>query len=81
LGDTLNILLIINKDFLHEAENKFNPRNTMYISKNDGYLNPGYMHQKDVLINAQSLIELGRENYTKDDLELIQKAIQSRYEE
>lgn len=73
-GDTLNILSIINKDFQAAAEKCFNPRNAMYISKNDGYFNNAYNHQRDTLINANTLINLSREKYTPEQLEAIKAA-------
>jgi len=68
-GDTLNILYIINQDFLNISETVFNPRN-MYISKNDGYFSNDYSQQRDTLINVNTLLQLSRSNYTQDDLRI-----------
>lgn len=72
-GDTLNILLIINNDFLRAAERVFNPANAMVISKNDGYFNNDYNLQRDELINLSTLINLSRGNYSKEQLEQIER--------
>ena len=72
-GDTLNILYIINQDFLNISETVFNPRN-MYISKNDGYFSNDYSQQRDTLINVNTLLQLSRSNYSKEDLLLIESA-------
>ena len=74
LGDTLNILLIINKDFQIAAENVFNPRNSMYISKNDGMFNNSYNHKRDTIINMNTLVQLTRSKYTPQQVEAIRTA-------
>lgn len=74
LGDTLNILLIINKDFQTAAENVFNPRNSMYISKNDGMFNNSYNHKRDTIINMNTFVQLSRSNYTETELQSIRQA-------
>ena len=73
-GDTLNILLIINKDFQTAAENVFNPRNSMYISKNDGMFNNSYNHKRDTIINMNTLVQLSRSKYTPQQLASIRAA-------
>lgn len=70
-GDVLNILLIINKTFLSAAREIFNPRNAFYISRNDGYFNTDVSMQRDTLINANTLVGLGRKNYSKDEIDKI----------
>ena len=70
-GDTLNILLIINKDFQEAAEYVFNPRNSMYISKNDGMFNNSYNHKRDSIINMNTLVQLSRGHYSAAQLERI----------
>lgn len=74
LGDTLNILLIINKDFQLAAENVFNPRNAMYISKNDGMFNNSYNHKRDTIINMNTLVQLSRSRYTSEQIAKIRAA-------
>ena len=70
----VNILLIINKDFQTAAENVFNPRNAMYISKNDGMFNNSYNHKRDTIINMNTLAHLSRQYYTPEQIELIRQA-------
>lgn len=67
-GDVLNCLYVINRAFWERANEIFNPRNVFYISRNDGLFNNDVNHQKDTLVNATQLVELGQENYTEDDL-------------
>lgn len=78
-GDVLNALYIINRPFLERAYEIFNPRNAFYISRNDGLFNNLVNHKKDTLINANSLMLLGRHIYTPDDIANI-KRIQSKWE-
>lgn len=73
-GDCLNILYIINKIFLEYAYATFNPRNAFYISKNDGLFNNDINHQRDILINATTLVSLSRKHYTEEDIEAIKYA-------
>lgn len=75
-GDVLNILYIINKAFKERAIQIFNPRNTMYISRNDGMFNNDVNHQKDTLINANTFIDMGRDNYTQEELAMIENLVQ-----
>ena len=66
LGDVLNILLIINKAFYERAYQIFNPRNAMYISRNDGKFNNAVNHQRDTIINTNTLLRMGRNMYTNE---------------
>lgn len=77
----LNIFHIINKDFFERAYTVFNPRNAMYISRVDGKLNSDVLIQRDTVINANTLIHLGRHNYTPEQLAKINaiKAKQKEY--
>ena len=70
-GDTLNIMLIINKEFQTAAEYVFNPRNSLYISKNDGMFNNSYNHKRDTIINMNTFVQLGRSHYSSEQLEAI----------
>jgi DNA-directed RNA polymerase beta' subunit len=72
-GDSLNIFHIINDAFFQRAYIVFNPRNAMYISRIDGKLNPELLIQRDTLINANTFIYLGRDNYSKNDMDKINK--------
>ena len=67
-GDVLNILLPINQTFMKLAWEKFNPRNSMYISRNDGSFNTDVSMQRDTLINACTLARCGREYYTQEEI-------------
>ncbi len=73
----VNILLIINKEFQIAAENVFNPRNAMYISKNDGMFNNSYNHKRDTIINMNTLVQLSRDKYSQQQLDAIYLAQQS----
>lgn len=53
-----------------------NPRNAMYISKNDGKLDPNMIHNKDTLIVTNSIVADSRKNYTTEQIKRI-KALQS----
>lgn len=66
-GDVLNLLYIINRAFYERAFEVFNPRNAFYISRNDGLFSNLVNHQKDTLINANSLVMLGRRVYDEND--------------
>jgi len=72
-GDTLNILSIINKEFEKFAMAIFNPRNNFQISKNDGMMNRSVNHQRDVIINSNSLMQLSRDYYSDDDIAYIKQ--------
>lgn len=79
-GDVIYCLVPMNQTFIRLAWEKFNPRNAMYISRDNGYFNPNALMQRDTLINANTLARLGRENYTQEDLnkfDRIQKAIKA----
>ena len=49
----------------------------MYISRIDGKLNSDLLVQRDTLINANTFLHLGRDNYSQENLEKI-KAIRER---
>ena len=67
-------MLIINKDFQTAAEYVFNPRNSMYISKNDGMFNNSYNHKRDTIINMNTFVQLGRSHYSQEQLDKIAQA-------
>jgi hypothetical protein len=69
----LNIFYIINKAFYERSFQVLNPRNSMYISNNDGKLNMDVVHQRDTLINSNTLVRLGRSNYTTEQLAKIER--------
>lgn len=70
-GDVLNIMLIINREFFIRANEIFNPRNSMYISRNDGKFNDQVNHKKDTIINGNTLLHLGDHVYTEEDHKMI----------
>ena len=78
MGDCLNILFIPNKSFWKYAMSCLNPRNAMMISKNDGRFNNEVNVYKDILITANGIINLARDNYTQEDLDQIY-ALKAKY--
>lgn len=70
-GDSLNVFHIINRIFFDRAYEVFNPRNAMYISRNDGTLNNAVMPQRDTIINSNTLVYLGRQNYDEKRMAMI----------
>ena len=79
-GDVLNILLPINETFIELAWQKFNPRNVMYISRDDGYFNNDISMQRDTLINANTLARLGHDSYSQDDINNIERLLKKKEE-
>ena len=67
-GDTLNIMLLLNKDFINLAKQIISPRQ-MFISRNDGRCNSDLIHSRDTIINANSLKSLYK--YTPEQIERI----------
>lgn len=65
-GDVLNVYLILNQAFYERAFQVMNPRNSMYISPNDGTLDKDVIHQRDTIINSNTLVRLGRKVYTPE---------------
>lgn len=72
-GDALNIMYLINKAFIEQADRVFNPRNAMQISRDDGLFNNDINHQRDTLVNANTLVQLSRKYYTKEQLDKIKR--------
>lgn len=70
--------MIINQAFYERAFQIFNPRNAMYISRNDGKFNNAVNHQRDTIINTNTFIRMGRKVYTQDMLNNIQR-IKKKY--
>lgn len=69
-GDTLNILFLLNQEFIKVAEEILSPRH-MFISRNDGMCNSDLIHSRDVIINANALKNLYE--YTPEELEDIRR--------
>ena len=72
----VNILAIVNRSFEHYAMTIFNPRNNFCISKNDGLMNSSVNHQRDIIINSNTLMQLTREHYSAEQINKI-KQLQS----
>lgn len=77
-GDVLNVLYIINDNFFNLSNRIFNPRNSFYISHNDGKFNSDVNHSKDTLINLSTFKGLGESSYSQNDLDKINKILASR---
>lgn len=71
--DCLNIIYVPNKKFWESAMEVFNPRNSMMISRNDGTFNNDMNIFKDMIINANGLINIGRDNYSIGQKQKIQQ--------
>lgn len=71
-GDTLNITLIINDEFLLNAAKLFNPRLSMQVSYNDGMFNSKMSLQTDTMICINSFAQLGINSITEEELRLIE---------
>lgn len=69
-GDTLNILFLLNKEFINLAQDIISPRQ-MFISRNDGRCNMDLIHSRDVIINANALKNLYE--YTPEEVEKIKR--------
>lgn len=78
ITDCLNVLYIINKDFLERAIEIFDPRNAMYISRNDGYFDNQMNHQRDQIINMNTFVSLGKKVYTQQNLKKIYTILTNR---
>lgn len=66
-GDVLNILVLVNQAFIEACYYTFNPRNAMYISRNNGLFNGSVCVQRDSIINANTLLNLGRKYIDNDE--------------
>lgn len=67
-GDVENIFLIINNELLELAIKILNPRNSMIISRNDGWFNQDTDNQTDTYINANTLMRICKDMYTQEEL-------------
>lgn len=66
-------MLIINKEFGEYASRVFNPRNAMFISRNDGMMNNAVNHSRDTIINLNTFLNLSRDNYNREMLDKIRQ--------
>lgn len=71
-GDTLNIMLIINDEFLLNAAKLFNPRLSMQVSYNDGMFNERMSLQTDTMICINSFTQLGIDEITDEEYSMIE---------
>ena len=76
--DCLNIIYVPNKKFWESAMEVFNPRNSMMISRNDGTFNNDMNIFKDMIINSNGLINLGRDYYSNEQKQRI-KQLKEKY--
>jgi hypothetical protein len=72
-GDTLNILFLLNQEFIAMAEEILSPRQ-MFISRNDGACNMDLIHSRDTIINANAMKNLYE--YTQEEINAI-RALQA----
>ena len=70
-GDVLNILYIINREFFNECYLIYNPRNAMFISRNDGLFNNDFNHSRDTIVNINSFIYMTRDKYSQEMIDKI----------
>ena len=71
--DTLNILFLLNQEFITIAEEILSPVQ-MHISHNDGMCNADLIHSRDTIINANAMKNLYE--YTPEEIANI-KALQA----
>lgn len=67
-GDKHNVLWCLMDDLIEAAEDLINPRNNMFISKNDGKFNRAMSQTTDIIVNLNSLHDMYF-NYTHEELE------------
>lgn len=67
-GDKHNVLWCLMDDLIDAAEDLINPRNNMFISKNDGKFNRAMSQTTDIIVNLNSLHDMYF-NYTHEELE------------
>lgn len=72
-GDVLNVFYIINELFAKRAEVVFSPKYAMMISHDDGKFDSAMNHSRDTLIMLNSFVDLSRDAYTAEELNLIQQ--------
>ena len=71
--DVLNVFYIINELFAKRAEVVFSPKYAMMISHDDGKFDSAMNHSRDTVIMLNSFIDLSRDAYTAEELDLINK--------
>ena len=68
----------ISDAFYERAREVFNPRNAMYISRNNGMLDSDVLPYKDSLVNANTMNDMTLQKYSSEELEHI-KQIKARF--
>lgn len=71
-------MLILNEEFFQRSFEIFNPRNCMYVSRNDGKFNGQVNHQRDTIINGNTLLHLGDNVYTNEEFERVVSIFESK---
>ena len=64
---------IISQAFYERANEVFNPRNAMYISRNNGMLNNEVLPQKDTLVNINTLNDMTLKKYSDSEMDHIRQ--------
>lgn len=72
-GDVLNCLWIINQDFLKNAECVFNPRNAMFIDRNDGYMQADMCHSRDTMLNLNNITAMAQDSYLPEEIQVLNR--------
>lgn len=80
-GDILNIFHIISEPFFLRAFEVFNPRNAMYLSRDNGMANKQVFPQRDTIINAQALNDISYGFYTPEEIEHINRLKNTIYQD
>ena len=80
-GDIINVLTLINEPFFIRAWQVFNPRNAMYLSRDNGMANKQVFPQRDTIINAQALNDLSWKFYSKEEIDYINALKNMEYED
>lgn len=71
-GDTLNLILLINNDLKLATNNVFNPRNAMFISRNDGNMETFFNLKDDAVILINAFLSMTNDKYTQEDIDEIE---------
>lgn len=71
-GDTLNIMYIINQEFLKSLMRVFNPKYAKQISNNDGMFDMSVSHQTDTMVCLNSFAFLARDAYSDEQIRKIE---------
>ena len=71
----MNIVYVPNYNFVENALEIFNPRNSMMISRNTGEVNIKTLPIKDTIVNANTLINLGRKYYSNNESNAIESLL------